>query len=66
MPPDFGVGLAALFSSGRRCAVIGVGNRDRGDDGFGISMAGALIQAGWPDVFIAGTAPERTLSGFGA
>jgi hydrogenase maturation protease len=45
---------------GRIC-VMGVGNVDYGDDGFGVYLAEELIAAGVPDVIIAGTTPEHYL-----
>lgn len=45
---------------GRLC-VMGVGNVDYSDDGFGVYVAEELMTAGVPDVIIAGTAPERYL-----
>lgn len=46
---------------GRIC-VMGVGNVDYGDDGFGVYLAEELVAAGVPDVIIAATAPEQYLS----
>ena len=43
---------------GRVC-FLGLGNRDYGDDGFGVRLAEALIAAGVPDVVVAGTTPDR-------
>lgn len=53
---------------GRVC-VVGVGNPDRGDDGFGLRLAEALRDLGCPDVILAERTPERwmgrlTRSGF--
>ena len=45
---------------GRVC-LLGLGNPDCGDDGFGVRLAEALIQAGVPGVIVAGTTPERVL-----
>ncbi|HLK34123.1 MAG TPA: hydrogenase maturation protease [Terriglobales bacterium] len=45
---------------GRVC-VMGVGNVDYGDDGFGVYLAEELAAAGLPDVIIAGTTPEHYL-----
>lgn len=45
---------------GRVC-VMGVGNVDYGDDGFGVYVAEELAAAGVPDVIIAGTTPEHYL-----
>jgi hydrogenase maturation protease len=46
---------------GRLC-VMGVGNVDYSDDGFGVYVAEELLAAGVADVIIAGTAPERYLA----
>jgi len=46
---------------------MGIGNADYGDDGFGVYLAQGLMDAGVPDVIIAGKNPERwlgQLSGF--
>jgi len=40
---------------------MGLGNVDHGDDGFGVRLAENLIEAGMPDVVIAGTSPDRCL-----
>lgn len=45
---------------GRIC-LMGVGNVDYGDDGFGVRLAEELLAAGVPDVVVAGTTPERWL-----
>jgi hydrogenase maturation protease len=45
---------------GRIC-VMGVGNVDYGDDGFGVYLAEELVAAGISDVIIAGTTPEYYL-----
>ncbi len=45
---------------GRTC-VVGVGNPDLGDDGFGVRLAERLRQAGQAEVVVAGVAPERHL-----
>ena len=45
---------------GRVC-LMGVGNPDYGDDAFGVHLAEALIEAGVPDVIVAGNSPERYL-----
>lgn len=42
---------------GRVC-LMGLGNVDCGDDGFGVRLAERLLEAGTPDVMVAGTAPE--------
>jgi hydrogenase 3 maturation protease len=38
---------------------VGLGNPDYGDDGFGVRLAEKLLEAGVPDVVIAGTTPEN-------
>lgn len=43
---------------GRVC-LMGLGNTDYGDDGFGVRLAEALVEAGVPDVVIAGASPDR-------
>lgn len=43
---------------GRVC-FIGLGNVEYGDDGFGVRLAEALIDAGVRDVIIGGVTPER-------
>jgi hydrogenase maturation protease len=43
---------------GRVC-LMGLGNVDCGDDGFGVRLAEALLKAGVPDVVVAGTTPEN-------
>lgn len=45
---------------GRVC-LMGLGNTDYSDDGFGVRLAEALAAAGVPDVIIAGTTPDRYL-----
>ena len=45
---------------GRVC-LIGLGNVDYGDDGFGVRLAEQLIDAGLADVMVVGTTPERFL-----
>ena len=45
---------------GRAC-LMGIGNMDWGDDGFGVRLAEKLLRDGTPDVIVAGTAPERYL-----
>jgi hydrogenase 3 maturation protease len=46
---------------GRVC-YVGLGNVDYSDDGFGVCLAGQLVEAGVPDVVIAGTTPEHDIS----
>ena len=43
---------------GRVC-FMGLGNVERGDDGFGVRLAESLAGAGAPDVLFGGTAPEQ-------
>jgi hydrogenase maturation protease len=45
---------------GRAC-LIGVGNVNRGDDGFGVRLAEELDRAGVADVIVAGTNPENVV-----
>jgi hydrogenase maturation protease len=45
---------------GRVC-FMGVGNRDYGDDAFGVHLAQALLEASVPDVVVAGNSPDRRL-----
>ena len=45
---------------GRIC-VMGVGNPQYADDGFGVHLAQALLEAGVPDVIVAGNSPDRYL-----
>lgn len=44
--------------AGRTC-LIGLGNRDYGDDGVGATLAEELMRAGVADVLVAGTEPDR-------
>ncbi len=46
---------------GRVC-LVGLGNPDLSDDGFGLRLAEALRAMGYPDVVEAGTTPERWVS----
>lgn len=43
---------------GRVCW-MGLGNTDHGDDGFGVRLAESLIEAGVPNVILAGNTPDR-------
>jgi hydrogenase maturation protease len=45
----------------KRVCLMGLGNVDYGDDGFGVRLAEKLRRDGSPDVIVAGTAPERYL-----
>ncbi len=56
---DLQAALAARLA-GRTC-VVGLGNVERGDDGFGVRLAEALREAGCADVHVAGMSPERWL-----
>jgi hydrogenase maturation protease len=47
---------------GRTC-LIALGNSDYHDDGFGVRLGEELVKAGMPDVVIAGTTPDRCISG---
>jgi hydrogenase maturation protease len=55
--PDLRTELSETLR-GRVC-FVGVGNVDRGDDGFGVRLAQALEQAGIADVVVAETTPEN-------
>ncbi|MFA6560550.1 MAG: hydrogenase maturation protease [Verrucomicrobiia bacterium] len=55
--PDLREQLEVCFQ-GRVC-LMGLGNTDYGDDGFGVRLAEALAEAGAPDVVVAGTTPDR-------
>ncbi len=46
---------------GRVC-LVGLGNPDLADDGFGVRLAERLRLRGYPDVVEAGTTPERWVS----
>jgi hydrogenase maturation protease len=46
--------------TGRTC-LMGIGNPDRGDDGFGVRLAEALRTLGCPDVIVAERTPERSV-----
>jgi len=43
---------------GRVC-LMGLGNTDYGDDGFGVRLGEGLLDLGMADVILAGTAPDR-------
>jgi len=46
---------------GERVCLVGLGNPDYGDDGFGVRLAQELKKAGIPDVVNGGTSPEQCL-----
>ena len=46
----------------RRVCFMGLGNIDYRDDGFGVRLAEELLNAGVPEVVLAGTSPERSIS----
>ena len=48
-----------------RTAFLGIGNTDRGDDGFGVRLAEALMEAGVENVLVAGTTPENYVTALG-
>ena len=48
--------------AGPRVVVVGVGNRDRGDDGAGCAVAEGLAEGGRVVAFDCGNAPENYLS----
>jgi hydrogenase maturation protease len=50
----------ANWLRGRIC-IVGLGNPDYGDDGLGVRLAERLIAAGVPNVFLAGTSPDRII-----
>ena len=54
---DFRQHLEELLQ-GRVC-LMGLGNVDCGDDGFGVRLAESLLEGGMPDVVLAGTTPEN-------
>jgi len=45
-----------------RTALVGIGNVDLGDDGFGVRLAEALADAGLLEVLIAHTVPENHIA----
>jgi hydrogenase 3 maturation protease len=51
--------LESCFA-GQVC-LMGIGNVDYGDDGFGVRLAQALLAKGVPGVVVADTSPERFL-----
>ncbi len=55
--PDLREQLEHCFR-GRVC-LMGIGNVDYGDDGFGVRLAEQLAAEGLADVVVAGTEPER-------
>jgi hydrogenase maturation protease len=56
---DLGEALRGALT-GKAC-IIGVGNSDLGDDGFGPCVAEALSSAGHENVIVAATTPERSM-----
>jgi hydrogenase maturation protease len=48
---------------GRVC-LMGLGNVDCGDDGFGVRLAEDLLEAGVPDIVVAATTPEDSIGRF--
>lgn len=56
-----GLGQKLQHTLQGRICVMGVGNVDHGDDGFGVYLAEELVVAGHSDVIIAGTTPEHYL-----
>ncbi len=44
-----------------RTVVVGIGNAERGDDGFGVRLAESLREDGYADVILAGCSPEGSL-----
>lgn len=55
--PDLREQLEVCFQD--RVCLMGLGNTDYGDDGFGVRLAETLAAAGVPDVVIAGASPDR-------
>jgi len=55
--PDICEELKQCFQ-GRVC-LMGLGNIDYGDDGFGVRLAEGLVEAGMPHTVVAGTMPDR-------
>ncbi len=55
--PDLREQLQQCFQ-GRFC-LMGLGNVDYGDDGFGVRLAEKLEESGLPGVIVAGASPER-------
>lgn len=54
--------LAQLESCfGQEACLLGLGNPEYGDDGFGVRFAEAAAKAGVPRVTVAGTTPERSM-----
>jgi hydrogenase maturation protease len=45
-----------------RVCLVGIGNPDRGDDGFGARLAEAVRTLGYPDVIVAERTPERYMT----
>jgi hydrogenase maturation protease len=60
MEHDFSAVLKEALSG--KTGFVGIGNPDRGDDGFGVRLAQALGACGVPDVIIAGMAPENGIT----
>lgn len=58
MTSDFRLQLSCLEG---RVGLMGVGNVELSDDGFGVRLAEQLIWDGAPNVIVAGTNPERYL-----
>ncbi|MGE5203975.1 MAG: hydrogenase 3 maturation endopeptidase HyCI [Chlamydiota bacterium] len=56
-----GLGQKLQHTLQGRICVMGVGNVDYGDDGFGVYLAEELAAGGVADVIIAGTTPEHYL-----
>jgi hydrogenase maturation protease len=45
-----------------RIAIVGIGNVDLGDDGFGVRLAEALAGAGFADALVTHTVPENHIA----
>ena len=60
MKHDLRAALEAALTG--KTGFVGIGNADRGGDGFGVRLAQALEASGVPEVMIAGTAPESRIT----
>ena len=55
--PDLSEKLRQCFQ--RRVCLMGLGNTEYGDDGFGVRLAEGLLEAGMQCTIVAGTMPDR-------
>lgn len=60
MDRDFSAVLTEALTG--KTGFVGIGNADRGDDGFGVRLAQALRANGVPDVIIGGMSPENNIT----